>query len=198
MLLSTWGNTGCSATEFVANFQHGDSNKQATACCYRHAGLLSSPLKTLQIKDFGKIRIFRYVAKKVFATMNERDEGTVLEQRLIHEIEGVDQQIRGLQQQRSMLETLLLKARRENVATRTVSRRNSVGRILVETVIIEALKAAKRPLNNFELHQAVRLRDPTVKDTTFRSHLHRLAQRDQIVRVAGRRGVWKAAPDHSQ
>jgi hypothetical protein len=197
MLLSTWGNTGCSATELVANFQHGDSNKQTTACCYRHAGLLSSPLKPLRIKDFGRIRIFRYVAKKVFATMNERDEGTVLEQRLIREIEGVDQQIRGLQQQRSMLETLLLKARRENVATRTVSRRNSVGRILVETVIIEALKAAKRPLNNFELHQAVRLRDPTVKDTTFRSHLHRLAQRDQIVRVAGRRGVWKAAPDHS-
>lgn len=197
MLLSTWGNTGCSATEFVADFQHGDSNKQATACCYRHAGRLSSPFKALQIKGFGRIVGIIYVAKKVFATMSERDEGTVLEQRLIREIEGVDQQIRGLQEQRRMLETLLLKARRENVATRTVSRRNSVGRILVETVIVEALKAAKRPLNNFELYQAVLLRDPTVKDTTFRSHLHRLAQRDQIVRVSGRRGVWKVGPDHA-
>ena len=159
--------------------------------------IVKPPLKALQIKGFGKIAGIRYVAKKVFATMSELDDGTVLEQRLIREIEGVDQQIRGLQEQRRMLETLLLKARRENVATRTVSRRNSVGRILVETVIIEALKAAKRPLNNFELHQAVRLRDPTVKDTTFRSHLHRLARRDQIVRVPGRRGVWKAGPDHS-
>ena len=130
--------------------------------------------------------------------MSAFDEAALLEQRLVREIASVDQQIRELQDQRRTLETLLLKARRENIATLTVSRRNSVGRILIETVIIEALKAAKKPLNNFELYQAVLLRDPKVKDTTFRSYLHRLAQRDQIVRASGRRGVWKAGPDHSQ
>lgn len=130
--------------------------------------------------------------------MNQPDENSYLDQRLLREIAAINQQIADLEEQKRTLEALLIKVRREDIASKSVSRRNSAGRILVETAIIEALRASKKPLDNYSLYQAVLRRDSSVKSTTFRSHLHRLSQRAEIVRVPGRRGVWRAGSDLPQ
>lgn len=87
---------------------------------------------------------FLYVAKKVFATMDFPPDSALLEARLIREIASVDRQIHELQTQRRTLEILLLKARREGVAARAITRRNSVARILIEDAILDALRISKR------------------------------------------------------
>ena len=123
--------------------------------------------------------------------MSQPEDNSHLEQRLLREIATINQQIADLDEQKRVLEALLIKVRREDIASKSVSRRNSAGRILVETAIMDALRASKKPLDNHTLYQAVLRRDSSVKSSTFRSHLLRLSQRGEIISAFKRRGVWK-------
>lgn len=125
--------------------------------------------------------------------MTEPDT-TLLERRFLREIAEIDAKIAELKANRTVLERLLLKARRENISLRDVSRKNSVGRILVENAILDALKASPKPLRNAALLAAARFSDPDLKDSTFRSHLRRLKLRGVIANHGNHTGTWKFLP----
>ena len=122
--------------------------------------------------------------------MDNPSEAQLIEARLLREIASIDQQIGALQQQRREIESLLIRVRREDLASRTVTRKNSIGRILIENAITEALRLSPKPLRNYQLFQSARLRDPRIKESTFRSHLHRMEQRGDIKRLGTNRGLW--------
>jgi len=120
-----------------------------------------------------------------------------LEKQLLNEISAIDARIAELGQERAALERLLTKARRQNVELRDVTRRNSVGRILIEKKIIETLQGSRNGLHASLLFNDTKVDYPALKPVTFRSYLHRLKEREEIKPVPGRRGVWEIAKKQS-
>ena len=114
---------------------------------------------------------------------------TYFEQRLQIEIEKIDKQIRDLTKEKDALQRQLMKARRESSALSDVNRKNSVSRIMIENRILDALRGATRPLKSKDLYLEALNVDFTLKETTFRTHLHRMKEKGLIV-AAGRRVVW--------
>lgn len=123
--------------------------------------------------------------------MSETDQ-TLVERRFLKEIAEIDARIAELQSNRRALERLLLKVRRENpAALGEVTRRNSMGRVLLEHAILEALRAASRPLTNKALFAAARAVDYDLKEVTFRSYLHRMKGRGLIKNPRDQSGTWQ-------
>jgi hypothetical protein len=117
---------------------------------------------------------------------------TFIERRFLKEIAEIDAQIAELQSNKRALERLLLKARRENLSTLGgATRRNSMGRVLVEHAIVEALRAAPKPLSNKALLAAARATDYDLKEVTLRSYLHRMKGRGLIKNPRGQTGRWQ-------
>jgi hypothetical protein len=75
---------------------------------------------------------------------------------------------------------LLLKVRRENLSLRDVTRKNSFDRILIENRILEVVKAAKREVPTTRLFLAAREINPQIRNSTFRSYLHRMKAKGMI------------------
>jgi hypothetical protein len=115
----------------------------------------------------------------------------MLETRLLNELARIDHDIRNLQSERASVERLLLKVRRENIARIGVTRKNSAGRLLIEKAILDRLKVQTKPIKTEKLLRDVRSIDPTVKDATFRSYLHRLKARGAIEDVQSMHGYWR-------
>ena len=126
--------------------------------------------------------------------MNE-DKKSFLEQRLLLELSEIERQIKDLEGERQALRRLLMRAQRDDLLTHQVMRKNSVGRVLIETKVLNTLRAAKAPVEASKLYRAVQTIDGNLKKNTFRSHLHRMKERGAIVNPIGLRGVWKLAPD---
>lgn len=116
------------------------------------------------------------------------EHGDVLETHLLAQIESVEQQIAQLQVQRDTLRELLLRARRENVALRDVTRKNSFDRILIENRVMNLLRSALRPVPTQRLYWSALEISPRLRNTTFRSHLHRLKTKGLIKSEA--HGEW--------
>jgi hypothetical protein len=119
---------------------------------------------------------------------------TLLERRLLREIAEIDARIAELTANKRSLEQLVVRVRRENPALGGGSRKNSVGRVLVENAITESLKASPKPLSGSDLFRLARMTDFGLKEVTFRSHLHRLKARGVIQNPPGRRGFWRLSP----
>jgi len=115
------------------------------------------------------------------------------EDRLLNELAEIDQKIADLQGERRTIERLILRARRENVEGKDVTRKNSLGRVLIERAVIESLTATGQPMRGRVLFERAKNVDYTLKDVTFRSHLRRMNQRGLIERVRGSTGVWVLA-----
>lgn len=105
-----------------------------------------------------------------------------LERSLLAEISNINRQIRDLKEQRRAIERALQRAKRESVLKNEVVRSNSANRIIVERIILSFLE--ERP------HKAVpanKIFDQCLgyvsdlKDSTFRSYLFRLKERNLIV-----------------
>lgn len=128
------------------------------------------------------------VAKKLNATLGlgMRD----VEETIIRQIADIDKEISDLQDERRVLERLLLKARREDVARMEVARKNSITRILVENKIIEALNDSSKPMSGRDLYSYVRTVVYDLNDSTFRSHLKRMKDRGVIQQLPGHGGRW--------
>lgn len=118
------------------------------------------------------------------------DAKNTLEDQLLKEISQIEIRIAELNREKTTLERLLSKARRENAALRDVTRRNSVDRILIENAILESLRAIPEGRPVTSVFDDVKAGHPALKPATFRSYLHRLAQRGEIQKVPGRRGSW--------
>jgi Fe2+ or Zn2+ uptake regulation protein len=119
------------------------------------------------------------------------EDRTLLETHLLAQITSVEQEITKLTAERDTLRDLLARARRENSTLRDVTRKNSFDRILIESRILNLLKAASKPVPTSRLWWAAQEINPRLRNTTFRSHLHRLKSKGLI--ASENHGFWLAA-----
>jgi hypothetical protein len=108
------------------------------------------------------------------------DDRRVLENHLVAQLTDVEAELAKLEAQRNTLRQLLLKVRRENVSLRDVTRKNSFDRILIENRILETLKAASKDVPTSKLYWAAQIINPQLRNSTFRSYLHRLKTKGLI------------------
>ena len=109
---------------------------------------------------------------------------------LLSELARLRNRIREMQLEAKSIERLVLRLRHENIAVRDVTRRNSAARILAEEAILRELRNAKgKTLSSVQLRDAARRADYSLKDATFRSHVHRLSKRGLITSPGF--GRWK-------
>lgn len=112
------------------------------------------------------------------------------EVRLQQEIEQIDSRIRDLVKEKEALQRQLMKARRESTIYSDVNRKNSVTRVMIERRILDALKAAKKPLTSSALYKESLYVNFQMKEASFRTILHRMKQKGLIL-PGGIRGTWK-------
>ncbi|WP_156141094.1 hypothetical protein [Sphingomonas sp. 37zxx] len=117
------------------------------------------------------------------------DELGSFEKKLLGEISALNQRILALEQERKTLERLLVRSRRENAAATEVARLSSGSRILVEQSVLNYLKELNgRSAATYELKRVAEGIELKIKESTFRSHLHRLKLRN-LIKSAGH-GRW--------
>lgn len=121
-------------------------------------------------------------------------ESNILEDQLLREIAEVDRRIGELQQERAALSRLLLKTRQQAVTLKDVTRKNSIQRILIEKAITDALAKAGRPVGAADLYRIAAQIDGKLKETTFRSYLHRLKGRGITENSKAQYGFWQLVP----
>jgi|SRR5579859_2167465 len=121
--------------------------------------------------------------------MEKPQKSEALETELVRQIAAIDTQIAELTSQKTTLQTLLIRVRRENYGNAAVSRRNSVERIVVEDEILRFIRDHDGPTRAGEIFAAVRRANPRMKESTFRSHVHRLKTKG-LIRAMGTRGYW--------
>lgn len=115
------------------------------------------------------------------------------ETRLMRSIEELDGRIKELVEEKAALQRQLVKARWENSALKDVNRTNSATRVMVESRILDALKAANKPLSSKALYREGLKANFELKENTFRTHLHRMKEKG-LLESAGW-GMWKLVSD---
>lgn len=121
--------------------------------------------------------------------MTSPDDSTV-EAKLFKQIEEIDHRLAELHAEKSALQRLLLKVRRENVAAHDVARKNSFNRILIENKILETLGDVGGTVSSRNLLRLARGVIYDLKESTFRSYLHRMKARGLIQPSGTSRGFW--------
>lgn len=117
------------------------------------------------------------------------DNLTYFEKRLSRELEDIEARIRELEDERRALSRQLAKARAEREGLKFTTRKNSANRVLAENAVLQALRDTTKSLSTQELYRQARLTNYDLKETTFRSYLHRMKNRGDI-RTAGHVGRW--------
>lgn len=112
-----------------------------------------------------------------------------LETRLLQEIGEINDKIQSLEGERKSLQRLLTSARSKNKITKSVKRKNSLDRAVVEARVHEALSEG-RHLKSSELRKKVASVVFSINESTFRSYLHRMKEKGIIINHNGQRGVW--------
>ena len=128
----------------------------------------------------------------------DQNAAAELEKRIREEIAERQVKIRDLQNEIRSFEQMLLKARRQNELVKRVdvTRRNSVGRVLIESSVLETLAQTGRIRGTRSLYQDACLIVGTLKEGTFRTTLHRMKNRGLIVSVGN--GKWQITPSGIQ
>ena len=113
-----------------------------------------------------------------------------LEDSLIAELGWINRKITQLEAERNTVQRLLLRARRENAQNKDIARSTSVDRLLLEQTIVNHLtEKSWRPVSSSELRGVCKSMQPALKDSTFRSYIHRLKSRDII--CSQKFGFWE-------
>ena len=124
------------------------------------------------------------------------DNLTYFEKRLSRELEDIEARIKELEDERRALSTQLAKARAQREGLQFTTRKNSANRVLAENAVLMALRDTTKPLSTQELYRKARLTNYDLKETTFRSYLHRMKNRGDI-QTAGHVGRWETAKSDS-
>jgi DNA-binding transcriptional ArsR family regulator len=121
-------------------------------------------------------------AKKTTATMSNPDDHEAFESGLVRQLADIERKITELSGERDALKRLIVRVRRQNMLQRDVTRKNSLDRILIENRILEVLReAGDEAVYARELFAQARNIHYQLKETTFRSHLHRLKSKGLIM-----------------
>ena|SRR5579871_5683203 len=118
------------------------------------------------------------------------DSAPQLEHTLLNKLAAIEKQIGELTKLRDGLRALVMDVRRNSLSRRDVTRSNSFDRILIENKILETLRRAGRAVPSERLFKAAIEANFHLKESTFRSHLHRMKNRGLIQPMAPR-GYWR-------
>ena len=127
---------------------------------------------------------------KAIATNNMDDKLTYFEKRLTNELEDISARIKELEDERRALGRQLAKARAEREGLKFTTRKNSTNRVLAENSVLQALRSTSKPLSTQDLFRRARLTNFDLKESTFRSYLHRMKKRGEITTI-GHVGRWQ-------
>ncbi|MBP0618312.1 hypothetical protein [Jiella mangrovi] len=117
------------------------------------------------------------------------DDLTYFEKRLISELERIESEIKELNSEKFALQRQLAKARAERTGLADVSRKNSHNRHLAESSIIDTLKKNSKEVTTGKLLSEARNTNFDLKDTTFRSYLHRM-KKNGLIKTGSGTGRW--------
>jgi hypothetical protein len=120
------------------------------------------------------------------------EEVSYLERHLTEELLGVEKRIKGLQTEAAVLRRHLAKAKAKQLGLQFIDRKNSVNRVLVENHILIFLQNSNNPIKSRKLYINTLKILPELKESTFRSYLHRLKSKGIITNRSGA-GTWSVA-----
>ena len=111
------------------------------------------------------------------------------EKRLTREIEEIEARMKSLNEEKFALQRQLAKARADRTGIQSVTRKNSMNRVLAENSVVEYLKQ-KGTATTAQLYRNAQLTNFDLKETTFRTYLHRMKRKDMI-KTAQTVGRWE-------
>lgn len=117
---------------------------------------------------------------------------TAIEKRLLNEVAKIEAQITNLKNEKTALEKQIAKARAERTGLQSVTRKNSLNRVVAENSVLEALRTLKRPCSTRQLYLNALETNSGLKETTFRTYLHRMKNKS-LIETAGHVGQWQIA-----
>jgi hypothetical protein len=114
-----------------------------------------------------------------------------LEAQLLRELKSIERRLAELRSEKDTIERLIISVRRSDpvVSKLDVTRKNSMKRVLVESVVLESLKKSKNGRKTYELLAEMKMIDPELNSSTFRSTLHRMKERGVI--ASPKVGLWE-------
>ena len=115
-----------------------------------------------------------------------------LEAPLLAELARIERGIADLEAQRATLQGMITRYRQENIPLKDVSRKNSFKRIITEKKILETIAATPTHARADAIFRAACTVHFGLKESTFRSYLHRLKERG-LIESSRERGYWKFA-----
>ena len=115
---------------------------------------------------------------------------SALERALTQELSEVETRIAELKAEAAALRRQIAKAAAHREGLGFASRKNSINRVLAENSVIQMLRDAHKPLKTAALYDAAKAVNPSLKENTFRTYLHRMKLRNAI-QTARRPGEWK-------
>ena len=120
-----------------------------------------------------------------------------LERRLLAEIRRINKTIADLEEDRRSVSRILMRARRENLSNKEVTRLTSIKKVVIERTLLNYLEGITgKSISTRFLKKLAEQIEPDLNDSTFRSHLHRMKVRELIESPA--HGRWRIANRASQ
>lgn len=119
----------------------------------------------------------------------EDEKLSYFEKRLSREIEEIEARVKSLNHERTVLQRQLAKARADRTGIQSVTRKNSLNRVLAENSVVEFLKEKERA-STTQLYRNAQLTNFDLKEATFRTYLHRMKRKDMI-RTSRAVGHWE-------
>lgn len=119
----------------------------------------------------------------------EDEKLSYFEKRISREIEEIEARIRSLSLEKTALQRQLAKARADRTGIQSVTRKNSLNRVLAENSVIEYLRDKGRA-STAQLFRHAQLTNFDLKEPTFRTYLHRMKRKDMI-KTAHAVGHWE-------
>ena len=115
---------------------------------------------------------------------------SAFEKRLLNEVASIEAQIKELTIEKAALQRQIAKARAERTGLQTITRKNSLNRVVAENSVIQTLRDRKKPRTTKQLYLNALNTNFDLNENTFRNYLHRMKKRG-LIETAGRVGVWR-------
>lgn len=120
----------------------------------------------------------------------EDEHLSYFESRIIGEIKEIESNIKALTSEKSALQRQLAKARAQRTGIQNVTRKNSINRVLAENAVVSALRDSKKALSTSDLYRFALSTNFDLKQTTFRTYLHRMKNKE-LIKTARQTGYWE-------
>lgn len=127
------------------------------------------------------------------ALKHDEDNQKTIEAQLLRQLSIIEEKMFELEQEKKSVQRIIMRVRREDVARKDVSRKNSVDRVMVEEKILKTLRDNSKAIRTSILFSAAQQVNFNLKKNTFRSHLHRMKNKGQI--SSSDHGYWTINDD---